>query len=1021
VACLFFADVLGSDRVLVTSDFRWYAPWRSHPEIPADTGFRFDSAQSYFPRRLLSRDAMLAGRAPLWNPHAALGMPLLADYQTAPFYPVNLLLLPFDPLTAMSLFMLVHFALAGIFMYVFLRGLGIGTLAALFSGLAFQWNGYFISYLGHPTHIATGVWLPLLLHLARRALVEQRARAFPAAFTIALACLLLAGFPQTLVYSVYALAAWIVFIAATELRGSLAQRAARVLALAPPGLLAFALAAPELLPTVELSRLSPHQAFTHESVWEINDIPFVTYLKVIFPDLFGNPVEGTSWLAWPHMSLPHPNDLGLVGYAGVLTPLLAIAGLVAALANGRAPWEGAIGLGATRATAANSGEPSERAVGSGAPRDATTDFADPSLRAAALRREALFCAGLVLVPVLFISVRFASRLIWRLPGWGFSTELHRVEFLAFVGVAMLAARGLEAALVPEPAREGRTARATLVVLACLVVAFLLGFLVLAKGLFSSIAQKIVIVLQYAGPGGQSLWITPRMLEYLTKDVGGWIAEMRCGVIVSVLFATAGVALILAIARRAPRVPPRERAPAPPRATLRGAGVLGIALLALHAADVLIAAKRYETPQPRAGVFVETDGIRALREAAAARPGRLFRIGNIQTFPPNIPGVFGLDDAGGYNALLIEEYGEFFDAIEKGAFSRGREVIRFTNAASFDSPLYRLAAAPYVIAGDWRDAAPLFRAWPFSAARRVRLSSELSAPENFGLTMASGAAEPAFVWRVAGEARFPRAAGAGERLEIAWETLDAGATRLAIGIETAAGSRPLVDREIGGRAPARGTIAVTLPSAAEEMRVIVRIGEGSAPIPAVVVSQFALGDAGAAPRSALRAGWRLVHAGDLVVFEHDRALPRARLVGRAIVEPDRHRALQRLAAGELDVERAAFVDRAPSPAPAGGPSQNASPRIVRSEPTRVEIETTAADAELLVLADVYYPGWEATIDGNRADILRANSLFRAVAVPGGEHRIVFRFVSPPFRRGVWLALAGAAAFAVMIVRGRRAAR
>ena len=43
---------------------------------------------------------------------------LLADYQTAPFYPVNLVLLPFDPLTAMGLFMVVHFALAGIFMYV---------------------------------------------------------------------------------------------------------------------------------------------------------------------------------------------------------------------------------------------------------------------------------------------------------------------------------------------------------------------------------------------------------------------------------------------------------------------------------------------------------------------------------------------------------------------------------------------------------------------------------------------------------------------------------------------------------------------------------------------------------------------------------------------------------------------------------------------------------------------------------------------------------------------------------------
>jgi hypothetical protein len=607
-----------------------------------------------------------------------------------------------------------------------------------------------------------------------------------------------------------------------------------------------------------------------------------------------------------------------------------------------------------------------------------------------------------------------------LPGWGFSTELHRVEFLAFVGGAVLAARGLDAALAPPAAREGRVARMTLVVLACLVVAFLLGFLVLAKGIFSSIAQNIMIVLQYAGPGGQSLWITPRMLEYLTKDVGGWIAEMRGGVIVSVFFGVAGVAVILAIARRPPRAERWERARNRSAATLRSAGVLGIALLALHAADVTIAARRYYTPQPRAGVFVETDGIRALREAVAERPGRLFRIGNVQTFPPNIPSVFGLDDAGGYNALLIEEYGEFFDAIEKGAFSRGREVIRFNDGASFDSPLFRLVAAPYVIAGDWRDAAPLFRTWPFTAMRRTRLSSDLTAPENFELTTVGETHEPAFVWRAAGEARFPRAPGPAEMLEIMWDTLGPGTTRIAIGIETGSGSQPLVDRAIGGRASARGSIAVPLPSSSEETRLIVRVGEGSAAIPAVVVSRFVLGGQ---PRSALRPGWRLVHAGDLVVFEHDRALPRARLVGRAIVEPDRRRALQRLASGEIDVARAAFVDRTPSPAPGGDGSPDAAlgeARIVRSEATRVEIVTTSGDAALLVLADVYYPGWEATIDGKRADILRANSLFRAVAVPAGEHRVVFRFVSPPFRRGAMLALAGAVAFAVMTVRGRRAA-
>ncbi|MFN0151284.1 MAG: YfhO family protein [bacterium] len=964
ISLLFFSSLFLHDRVLVTSDFRWYAPWRTHTEIAADTGFRFDSALTYTPRRILSRAAMLAGRAPLWNPHAALGTPLLADYQTAPFYPVNLLLLPFDTFTAMGLFMIVHFALAGIFMYVFLRGLGLSAIPAAFGALAFQWNGYFISYVGHPTHIATGAWLPVLMHLARRALLAPAPRRFPLAFTLALASLLLAGFPQTLVYSVYALSAYVLFVLAFEVRTSVACRASRVAPLLACALIAFALAAPELLPTAQLSGLSPHRAFTHAGVWEINDIPFVTYLKIVFPNLFGNPIDGTSWLAWPHMSLPHPNDLGVVGYAGALTPLLALAGVVAAF------------------------------------------FGE---RIAGRRRETVFALGMILVPILFMSVRAASRLLWQLPGWGFSTELHRIEFLAFVGGAILAARGLEAVLAES--RTAQRARAALLGAAALVALFFCAFLIFAPGVFAGIAQNMLIILQYAGKGAEAMWLTPRMLRYISSDVPGWIGEMRGGVIRTVAIALAGCAIVMFAARNAAQAGTRGATGTIGARGTRGALIAGAAILLLHVIDVTGAARRYNTPQPREGVYVETDGIRFLREMVAARPGRLFRIGGINTLPPNIPSVFGLSDAGGYNALLIAEYGEYFDAIERGAFSRGREVIRFENAASFDAPLFRLVAAPYVLAGDWREAGPLFAAWPFSAARRIAVSKPLQPPTSFSLSMAGG--EPAFLWSSPGEVRIPRAPGGATELMFEWETLEAGSTRLAIGIESAGESRPLVDREIGGAAAARGALSVALPSFREDQRVIVRVGEGERPIPRVRISRFTLAGGGAINNTpALRPGWRFLYADDLIVFEYDRALPRARLVDRTRIEPDRRRALRRLAAGEIDVSETALVDRAPSISVADADGAPGDAKIVRDEPERVEIEVDAQRASLLVLADLYYPGWEATLDGARVEILRANSLFRAVAVPAGTHRVVFRFVSPPFRRGAGLAIAGLAALAAI---------
>jgi uncharacterized membrane protein YfhO len=66
---------------------------------------------------------------------------------------------------------------------------------------------------------------------------------------------------------------------------------------------------------------------------------------------------------------------------------------------------------------------------------------------------------------------------------------------------------------------------------------------------------------------------------------------------------------------------------------------------------------------------------------------------------------------------------------------------------------------------------------------------------------------------------------------------------------------------------------------------------------------------------------------------------------------------------------------------------------------VRIHTTASADAWLVLSDTYYPGWVASVDGQPTTVLRGDVLFRAVAVPAGDHDVEFRFEPASVRLGL----------------------
>lgn len=78
--------------------------------------------------------------------------------------------------------------------------------------------------------------------------------------------------------------------------------------------------------------------------------------------------------------------------------------------------------------------------------------------------------------------------------------------------------------------------------------------------------------------------------------------------------------------------------------------------------------------------------------------------------------------------------------------------------------------------------------------------------------------------------------------------------------------------------------------------------------------------------------------------------------------------------------------------------NEAPVFTRYEPQHVELDVNMVHPGILVLADVYYPGWQLTIDGKPAEILRVNRVMRGAAVPSGKHHLVYRFDPQSFRVG-----------------------
>jgi hypothetical protein len=162
--------------------------------------------------------------------------------------------------------------------------------------------------------------------------------------------------------------------------------------------------------------------------------------------------------------------------------------------------------------------------------------------------------------------------------------------------------------------------------------------------------------------------------------------------------------------------------------------------------------------------------------------------------------------------------------------------------------------------------------------------------------------------------------------------------------------------------------------------------------------------------------RVDHQGrSLEIFTHTD--PRAYIVFDDVVSPDWATA-ERWMSERRDFHERAYLEAA-EPGFASHPGANpSSAEITQFGPERISVATRSPSPAILVLAEAWYPGWEASIEGTPAPVFPVNGWMRGVVVPSGAHSVVYSFRQRHLESGLALSLAALSVLLVMAAWGTK---
>jgi len=272
----------------------------------------------YYSWRYQVRQRMRQGEIPLWNPMEMSGNVLLANSQSAPLYPPNVLLYVLPLWLGINLVTFLHTALTGLLMYGFLRSLGLQPASALTGALAWMLSGPMLVWTEFQTPTAVLCWLPGALWAIEAAARDGRWLRGWMSTSVCLTLSLVAGHPQ---FAFYVILLTVLY--------ALWRCGRRSLWLLPAVLgLSTTLGSATLLPVAEASRIN-HRSRAGSFAESVRlRLPPEYLAGLVLPNVLGNPrdyVHVEDGQARPgHPYVGRYEFIEYCHYAGTVTLILAL-------------------------------------------------------------------------------------------------------------------------------------------------------------------------------------------------------------------------------------------------------------------------------------------------------------------------------------------------------------------------------------------------------------------------------------------------------------------------------------------------------------------------------------------------------------------------------------------------------------------------------------------------------------------------------------------------------------------------